>query len=191
MTTLKLYYGGWLALPAALRRTLGVGTGDGLEAELVDGTLRLRPVAGIKGALEGEPEAAAPAAEAPAPAPSPPAVTSARRPSGRPRNVAVPVPEPAEPATTPERPLARLRKAKPDPAPEPASLTEKEARSELGRKMALPLPREAPVAMRGRVRTWVLPSTGHEREERRPFPHVEVRKLGPGRRHHRPRGHQL
>ncbi len=189
MTTLKLYYGGWLALPAALRRTLGVGTGDGLEAELVDGTLRLRPVAGIKGALEGEPEAAAPAAEAPAPAPSPPAVTSARRPSGRPRKVAVP--QPPEPVTTPERPLARLRKAKPDPAPEPAFLAEEGARSELGRRMALPPPREEPVAVRGRVRAWVMPNTGHEREERRPFPHVEVRKLGPGRRHHRSRGHPL
>jgi hypothetical protein len=186
MTTLKLYYGGWLALPAALCRKLGVGTGDRLAAELVDGTLRLRPAAAIKNAAENEPEAPepAPAAEAPAPAP-----TSARRPSGRPRKAAVP--EPPEPATTPERPLARLRKAKPDPAPEPASLTEEEARAESGRKVALPLPREAPVAVRGRVRAWVLPSTGHEREERRPFPHVEVRKLGPGRRHHRSRGQQL
>ena len=182
MTTLKLYYGGWLALPAALRQTLGVDTGDGLEAELVDGTIRLRPAAGIKGAAENEPEATEPAAEAPAP----PAVTSARRPSGRPRKVAVP--KPPEPAAPPERPLARLRKAKPDPAPEPASLAEAGARSELGRKVALP--REE-VAVRGRVRAWVLPSTGHEREERRPFPHVEVRKLGPGRRHHRSRGQQL
>ncbi len=189
MTTLKLYDGGWLAPPAALRRTLGVGTGDRLEAELVDGTIRLRPAAGIKGAPENAPEAAAPAAEAPAPAPSPPAVTSARRPSGRPRKAAVP--EPPEPATTPKRPLARLRKAKPDPVPEPASLTEEGARAEPGRKAALPLPREAPVAVRGRVRAWVMPSTGHEREERRPFPHVEVRKLGPGRRHHWSRGPQL
>jgi hypothetical protein len=189
MTTLKLYYGGWLALPAALCRTLGVGTGDRLEVELVDSTLRLRPAAGIKGAAASEPEAPEPAAEAPAPASSPPAITSTKRPAGRPRKVAVP--EPPEPATTPASPLARLRKAKPDPAPEPASLTEEGARSELGRKVAVPLPREAPVAVRGRVRAWVMPSTGHEREERRPFPHVEVRKLGPGRRHHRSRGPQL
>jgi hypothetical protein len=189
MTTLKLYYGGWLALPAALRQTLGVGTGDGLEAELVDGTIRLRPAAGIKGAAENEPEATEPAAEAPAPAPSPPAATSASRPSERRRKAAVPAP-PA-PATAPERPLARLRKAKPDPAPEPVSLTEEGARSELRRKVALPPPREEPVAVRGRVRAWVMPNTGHEREERRPFPHVEVRKLGPGRRHPRSRGPQL
>jgi antitoxin component of MazEF toxin-antitoxin module len=189
MTTLKLYYGGWLALPAALRQTLGVGTGDRLEAELVDGTLRLRPAAAIKGAAENEPEAPAPAAEAPAPASSSSAPTSARHPSRRLLQAAVP--QPPEPVTTPERPLARLRKAKPAPAPEPASLTEEEARAESGRKVALPLPREAPVAVRGRVRAWVMPTTGHEREERRPFPHVEVRKLGPGRRHHRSRGQQL
>jgi hypothetical protein len=180
MATLKLYSGGWLALPAALCRKLGVGTGDRLEAELVDGTLRLHPVAGLKGAAENEPEATEPAAAASAPASSLPATTSAKRPPRRPRQVAVP--EPPEPAVTPARPLARLRKAKPDPAPEPASLAEAGARSELGRKVALP--REE-VAVRGRVRAWVLPSTGHEREERRPFPHVEVRKLGPGRRHHR------
>jgi hypothetical protein len=183
MATLKLYYGGWLALPADLCRTLGVGTGDRLEAELVDGTLRLRSAAGSKGAAANEPEAAAPAAT---PAPSPPATTSAKRPSRRPRQVAVP--EPPAPATTPERPLARLRKAKPEPAPEPASLAEEEVPSQLGRKVVLP--REE-VAVRGRVRAWVLPSTGQEREERRPFPHVEVKKLGPSRRHHRSRGSQL
>jgi hypothetical protein len=165
--------------------TLGVGTGDRLEVELVDGTLRLRPTAESKNAAENAPEAAAPAT----PAPSPPTTTSAKRPSRRPRQVAVA--EPPEPAVTPARPLARLRKAKPEPAPEPASLAEEAARAELERKTALPLPREAPVAVRGRVRAWVMPSTGHEREERRPFPHVEVRKLGPGRRHHRSRGPEL
>jgi hypothetical protein len=177
MATLKLYYGGWLALPAALCRKLGVGTGDRLEAELVDGTLRLHPVAGLKGAAENEPEATEPAAAASAPASSLPATPSTKRPPRRPRQVAVP-----EPAPTPERPFARLRKAKPEPAPEPASLTE-EARAELWRKIASP--REEPVAVRGRVRVWVKSDTGHEREERRPFPHVEVRKLGPSRRHHR------
>ena len=30
-------------------------------------------------------------------------------------------------------------------------------------------------------------SSGGEREERRPFRNVEVRKLGPGRRHNQPR----
>jgi hypothetical protein len=149
MTILKLYYGGWLALPAALCRTLGVGTGDRLEAELVDGTIRLRPAARIKGVLEHEPKATEPAAEATTPASLPLAAASAKRPSRRPRKVAVP--EPSEPATTPERPLARLRKAKPDPAPEPVSPPEEGARSELRRKVVLPRPREAPVAVQGRA----------------------------------------
>jgi hypothetical protein len=186
MTKLKLYYGGWLALPPDLCRTLGVGTGDRLEVELVDGTLRLRPIARTKALPENAPEATEPAVEASAPTPSLPATNSPKRPSRRPRQVAVP--EPPEPATTLERPLARLRKAKPEPAPEPASPTEGRAQSELWRKVAVP--REE-VAVRGRVRTWVLPSTSDEREERRPFPHVEVKKLGPGRRHHRARGPQL
>ena len=43
MTTLKLHYDGWLALPAALRRKLGLGNGAALEIELVDGTIVLRP----------------------------------------------------------------------------------------------------------------------------------------------------
>jgi hypothetical protein len=188
MTTLKLYYDGWLALPPALCRQLGLGTGDGLEAALVDGTLRLRPAAKRKGLAENDPATIEPAAEATALAPVPPA-TSAEGPSGRPSQVAAP--GQPEPAAAPERPLARLRKAEAKPAPEPASLAEEGARSGLWRKVALPTPREEPVAVRGRTRAWVMPPTGHEREERRPFPHVEVRKLGPGRRHHRSRGHPL
>ena len=43
MTTLKLHYDGWLALPAALRRELGLDKGAALEVELVDGTIVLRP----------------------------------------------------------------------------------------------------------------------------------------------------
>ena len=43
MTTLKLHYEGWLALPAGLRQKLGLKSGDQLEAELVRGTIVLRP----------------------------------------------------------------------------------------------------------------------------------------------------
>src|SRR3954447_369279 len=43
VTTLKLHYDGWLALPAALRRKLGLDEGAALEVELVDGTIVLRP----------------------------------------------------------------------------------------------------------------------------------------------------
>jgi bifunctional DNA-binding transcriptional regulator/antitoxin component of YhaV-PrlF toxin-antitoxin module len=42
MTTIKLHYDGWLALPAALRRQLSLETGDLLEVELVDGAIVLR-----------------------------------------------------------------------------------------------------------------------------------------------------
>jgi AbrB family looped-hinge helix DNA binding protein len=43
MTTLKLHYEGWLALPAGLRQKLGLKSGDQLEAGLVRDTIVLRP----------------------------------------------------------------------------------------------------------------------------------------------------
>src|SRR3954454_13301982 len=43
VTTLKLHYDGWLALPAALRQKLGLDKGAELELELVDGAIVLRP----------------------------------------------------------------------------------------------------------------------------------------------------
>jgi AbrB family looped-hinge helix DNA binding protein len=44
MSTLKLHYEGWLALPAGFRQKLGLKSGDRLEAELVSGTIMLRPL---------------------------------------------------------------------------------------------------------------------------------------------------
>jgi AbrB family looped-hinge helix DNA binding protein len=44
MPKVRLNYDGWLALPAAARRTLGVDTGDQLEVEVVDGRIILRPL---------------------------------------------------------------------------------------------------------------------------------------------------
>ena len=59
MTTLKLHYDGWLALPADFRRKLGLGKGQALEAQLVGGTIVLRPAGGKAAeALEAEPEPA-------------------------------------------------------------------------------------------------------------------------------------
>src|SRR3954470_23810291 len=43
MSTVRLNYDGWLALPAAVRQKLGVTTGDLLELELSGGTVTLRP----------------------------------------------------------------------------------------------------------------------------------------------------
>jgi bifunctional DNA-binding transcriptional regulator/antitoxin component of YhaV-PrlF toxin-antitoxin module len=49
VTTLKLHYDGWPALPAAFRQKLGLSKGTALEAELVGGTIVLRPAAaGLK-----------------------------------------------------------------------------------------------------------------------------------------------
>ena len=45
MATLKLHPDGWLALPVALRRKLGLASGDRLEAELADGAIVLLPAA--------------------------------------------------------------------------------------------------------------------------------------------------
>jgi bifunctional DNA-binding transcriptional regulator/antitoxin component of YhaV-PrlF toxin-antitoxin module len=75
VTTLKLHYDGWLALPADFRRKLGLGKGQALEAQLVGGTIVLRP-AGMKAAeaveVEVEPELAPePAVMEPAPAEAP------------------------------------------------------------------------------------------------------------------------
>ena len=43
MSTVRLNYDGWLALPAAVRQRLGLITGDRLDLELVDGVITLRP----------------------------------------------------------------------------------------------------------------------------------------------------
>ena len=70
MTTLKLHYQGWLALPAGLRQKLGLKSGDQLEAELVRGTIVLRPAVrptspqGLPDEPEAERAAAPPAGEA-------------------------------------------------------------------------------------------------------------------------------
>jgi bifunctional DNA-binding transcriptional regulator/antitoxin component of YhaV-PrlF toxin-antitoxin module len=70
VTTLKLHYDGWLALPADFRRKLGLGKGQALEAQLVGGTIVLRPAGGkAAAAVEAEPE--------PEPAPEPAAMEPA------------------------------------------------------------------------------------------------------------------
>jgi len=71
MTRLKIHYDGWLALPAAVRRKLGLATGDELEVEVVAEGLLLRTAKRDTRPVESEPEEEeqpAPAAVAPAPA---------------------------------------------------------------------------------------------------------------------------
>ena len=44
MPKVRLNYDGWLSLPAAARRALGVDTGDELNVEAIDGRIVLRPL---------------------------------------------------------------------------------------------------------------------------------------------------
>jgi bifunctional DNA-binding transcriptional regulator/antitoxin component of YhaV-PrlF toxin-antitoxin module len=194
MATLKVHYDGWLALPSGLRRKLGVGSGDRLEADLVDGAIVLRPAArGRRPARreEGEEEAAGPAAAVTSET-LPPTTTAApaKRKPGRPRK-AVDTGELAS-APAPRKARGRPRKAAAlAPAPEPvarpvvsvgpARLLKK---ADLPPKAAPPEPAPPPADAPRRARS----DAGSRFEERRPFRHVEVRKLGPGRGHNRPRG---
>ena len=98
MTTLKLHYDGWLALPADLRRKLGLGKGQALEAQLVGGTIVLRPVGGKAAEaveVEVEPE--------PEPAPEPAVVEAAA-------------------AEVPAKPRTRRKQATPGPTTLPPAL---------------------------------------------------------------------
>ena len=67
MTTLKVHHQGWLALPERFRRQLGIESGSIIEAELVDGTVVLRPAGRPAKAATG---AAATAAAGAIPVPS-------------------------------------------------------------------------------------------------------------------------
>ena len=100
MPTIQVHDHGWLALPEAVRRKLGVGTGDRLEAEVADGAVVLRPARRTGAAGRAAPEPAATAAEqpveaAPEPAASPPTV---KRGAGRPRKASAEI----APTSSPE-----------------------------------------------------------------------------------------
>jgi antitoxin component of MazEF toxin-antitoxin module len=66
MPRLKVHFDGWLALPAHFRQQLKLASGAELEAELVDGSIVLRPV----GATRAIPAEAEEVAAAAVPAPS-------------------------------------------------------------------------------------------------------------------------
>ena len=119
MTTLKLHYDGWLALPAALRRELGLDKGAALEIELVDGTIVLRPSGEGRGSAVGREREAteAPVALASSAPPSPRADTPATREGDRARKD--PDPTPPDQASRPKRPRGRPRKAEVEPGPAP------------------------------------------------------------------------
>jgi bifunctional DNA-binding transcriptional regulator/antitoxin component of YhaV-PrlF toxin-antitoxin module len=84
MPKVRLNYDGWLALPADVRKKLGLATGYQLEFELVGGAIVLRAA----GPVPAEPAAARPPVEAlPPPATAPDPVPAAKRGPGRPRKV--------------------------------------------------------------------------------------------------------
>ena len=197
MATLKLHYDGWLVLPAGLRRALELESGDRLEAELVDGAIVLRPAKGKRPATRPEKVAELPVAvSVPTSLPEAPAV--AKRPRGRPRKVPVAPAQaelllgPAEaPLPSPKRKPGRPRKVV---TAELAAVAEPEPGSPVGEggvwklrpKAELPVTAPEPVPLPPRRAEPSRTGSGYEREERRPFRNVEVRKLGPGRRHNRP-----
>jgi AbrB family looped-hinge helix DNA binding protein len=103
MSTIQVHYDGWLALPEAVRRKLGVGTGDRLEVEIADGAVVLRPARPADAAGQAVPESPV-AAEQPLEAEPEPASVGAptpavRRGPGRPRKAPVDVALPPGPKT--------------------------------------------------------------------------------------------
>jgi len=87
LATLKLHYDGWLALPDNFRHMLGLKTGDRLQAELVDGTIVLRPTPAKRVPAAPEPVAEIPGVVAVAAVDS--MAAPVKRPRGRPRKMQV------------------------------------------------------------------------------------------------------
>jgi antitoxin component of MazEF toxin-antitoxin module len=85
MSKVQLHYDGWVTLPAAALKKLGLSTGDRLEAEVADGAIVLRPAqkssATERVAAEPVPAAAQPQAATPEPV--------VKRGPGRPRKTPV------------------------------------------------------------------------------------------------------
>lgn len=198
MATLKLHYDGWLALPDNFRHMLDLKTGDRLQAELVDGTIVLRPAPAKRAAAGSEPVAEMPGGVIAAAVAS--MAAPVKRPRGRPRKVPVD-PSSAEllpsveiPLAAPRRKPGRPRKVRAeeaalDPASDTPASGDEAVVWKLRPKAALPeaSPEPVPDVPPPRRREPAWGSGGGEREERRPFRNVEVRKLGLGRQHNRSR----
>ncbi len=118
MPTVELHYEGWVSLPSALRQKLGLNSGDRLEADLVNGTIVLRPAIKSSRPVSHDEASDPPAADVPETL-TPKAATPARRKPGRPRKG-----EAAgelAPAATPKRPRGRPKAAlAPAPGPSPS-----------------------------------------------------------------------
>ena len=186
--TLKLHYDGWLALPAALRLELGLDKEAVLELELVDGTIVLRP----SGGGGDQPPCVRRRPSLPSLSHSRLLFAAGRHADHGEGDRARKGPDPARSGHATERPRGRPRKAEVEPGPAPASVPVPAPLWELRRKADRPVVvagGDDPVSVPDRrpVRLAWERVHGHEPEERRPFRNVEVRKLGPGRGHDKPR----
>jgi AbrB family looped-hinge helix DNA binding protein len=193
MTTLKMYYEGWISLPSDLRQQLGLHSGTRLDVQLVNDTIMLRPTKGTRAPTDRKAAIEPPAVTA-ASTPSLETVLPQQRPRGRPRKVptlehpAAPMPG-ADHLPSPKRQPGRPRKVRveavePVAAPGPSSVAGGGGLWKLRPKAAPPAASPEPVPPPRRPEP-SRTSGSQEREERRPFRNVEVRKLGPGRRHNR------
>jgi AbrB family looped-hinge helix DNA binding protein len=184
MPKLKVHYDGWIALPPDLRRELGLRSGDRLEVQLLAGAIALRPALKTRAPRQAVAAPEAPVAAAPSDVALP-----VRRGPGRPRKV--PSSDGLVPPAEVKRPRGRPRKAVAAVEPEPLAPSPGPASSEPWqlRKKADLQPKATTVSEQ--VASVTFPSapvrrdSGFPFEERRPFRQVEVRKLGPGRRHNR------
>jgi antitoxin component of MazEF toxin-antitoxin module len=174
MLTVKLHYDGWICLPASLYQTLGLSHGAKLTAELADGALVLQPAVRRKAqSATAQPDEAELSGE----------TMSGRRKPGRPQKNAAA--EATSPTSTKKR--GRPPKAVVTPEPEPTAAPVVRREPWILRKK-VDLPPAAPMVdklMPERRPEW-RSDNGFPFVERRPFRHVEVRKLGPGRGHNRP-----
>jgi bifunctional DNA-binding transcriptional regulator/antitoxin component of YhaV-PrlF toxin-antitoxin module len=119
MPKVRLNYDGWLALPMAVRKRLGLSAGQQLELELVGGAIVLRPTSSVSAAdpipPEPAPLAEQPKAAAAEPIPSVSSMPTVKRGPGRPRKTPVAAaspseaipPEPEAPAPLPAAPVKR------------------------------------------------------------------------------------
>src|SRR3954447_25330210 len=107
MPTVKLHPEGWLSLSDAVRRKLGVESGDTLEAQVVGNSVILRPAKGKAAAAEPEPTAA----EVTAP-PTEPEPASPIEPEPVASTEAAPVREPELPIAAPEMPAPAKRRGR-------------------------------------------------------------------------------
>ena len=106
MTTVRLNYDGWLALPATVRKKFDLSTGDQLELELSSDAIILRPRRSGGIVEQQAPELPVAPAEPTAVAPPPAAAAAPIVKPGRPRKGALPIVPPTLKARGGKRKIA-------------------------------------------------------------------------------------